>query len=128
MGLNETPRDLPRPPVPATDAGTPRTPPPAAPARDTIRLEIDELVLTGFDRRLDRDLLSAAFQGELTRLLDERGIPTAVEDLSADALSDLPPLPATSSPTRLGRALARAVHDGLTGLSAPSHGPERGRP
>ncbi|MEV8395392.1 hypothetical protein ACFU76_12290 [Streptomyces sp. NPDC057539] len=91
MGLNEPPR------------------PPS------VRVDIGELVLDGFDR-VDPDRVSAAFQTELTRLVRDRGVPLATDGgRTLDALSGLPPLPATTSPRRLGEALARAVHAGLSG-------------
>ncbi|MFD3494129.1 hypothetical protein ACFWWB_26780 [Streptomyces sp. NPDC058690] len=93
MGLNEVPR----------------------PAERTIRVDIGELVLDGFER-LDPDRVSAAFEAELSRLVRERGVPLAADGGRAlDALSGLPPLPSTTSPGRLGEALARAVHAGLSG-------------
>ena len=93
MGLNELPR----------------------PAERTIRVDIGELVLDGFER-LDPDRVSAAFEAELSRLVRERGVPLAADGGRAlDALSGLPPLPPTTSPGRLGEALARAVHAGLSG-------------
>ncbi|WP_328681009.1 hypothetical protein OG905_35960 [Streptomyces sp. NBC_00322] len=97
MGLNEAPR----------------------PAERTIRVDIGELVLDGFER-LDPDRVSAAFEAELSRLVRERGVPLAADGGRAlDALSGLPPLPATTSPGRLGEALARAVHAGLSGRGEP---------
>ncbi|WP_328724438.1 hypothetical protein [Streptomyces sp. NBC_00259] len=93
MGLNEVPR--------------------------TVRVDIGELVLDGFDR-LDPDRVSAAFQAELARLVRERGVPLATDGGRAlDGLAGLPPLPATASPHRLGEALARAVHAGLSGRGEP---------
>ncbi|MFD5058180.1 MULTISPECIES: hypothetical protein [unclassified Streptomyces] len=93
MGLNEVPR----------------------PAERTIRVDIGELVLDGFER-LDPDRVSAAFEAELSRLVRERGVPLAADGGRAlEALSGLPPLPSTTSPGRLGEALARAVHAGLSG-------------
>ncbi|MFD7944312.1 hypothetical protein [Streptomyces sp. NPDC059744] len=93
MGLNEVPR----------------------PAERTIRVDIGELVLDGFER-LDPDRVSAAFEAELSRLVRERGVPLAADGGRAlDTLSGLPPLPSTTSPGRLGEALARAVHAGLSG-------------
>ncbi|MEU0845410.1 hypothetical protein ABZ370_38915 [Streptomyces sp. NPDC005962] len=94
MGLNET---------------TPRT--------SAVRVDIGELVLDGFDARVDPDRVSAAFQTELTRLVRERGVPLAAssDGETIDLLSGLPPLPRTTSPARLGEALARAVHAGLAG-------------
>ncbi|MFF8775209.1 hypothetical protein [Kitasatospora sp. NPDC015120] len=90
-----------------------------------IEVEIGELVLDGF-ARIDHDRLTAAFHSELTRLVAARGVPLATGgDLALDSVSGLPPLPAGASPRRLGEALARAVHTGLSGGGRP---PERGRP
>ncbi|AJC56473.1 hypothetical protein [Streptomyces sp. 769] len=91
-----------------------------APAPRTFRIDIGELVLDGFDARTtDPDRVSAAFQAELTRLVRDRGVPLAAagdgSGLALDGLAGLPPLPATTHPVRLGEALARAVHAGLTG-------------
>lgn len=85
----------------------------------TVRVEIGELVLDGFDR-VDPDRVLAAFQAELTRLVRKRGVPLADRDgAELDELSGLPALPATTSPARLGEALARAVHAGLSGRGRP---------
>ncbi|MEU3920803.1 hypothetical protein [Streptomyces sp. NPDC029004] len=90
-----------------------------SPAERTIRVDIGELVLDGFER-LDPDRVSAAFQAELARLVRERGVPLAADGGRAlDGLSGLPPLPSTISPGRLGEALARAVHAGLSGRGEP---------
>ncbi|MGP3927111.1 hypothetical protein [Streptomyces sp. 8N616] len=88
---------------------------PSAP--QSFRIDIGELVLDGFDARVDPDRVTAAFQTELTRLVRERGVPLAADGAgrALDALAGLPPLPATTSPVRLGEALARAVHAGLAG-------------
>ncbi|MFF2745904.1 hypothetical protein ACFVVA_10200 [Kitasatospora sp. NPDC058048] len=89
-----------------------------------IEVEIGELVLDGF-AHIDHDRLTAAFRSELTRLVEARGVPLAVGgDRTLDLLSGLPPLPAGTSPQRLGEALARAVHAGLSGGGRP---PGRGR-
>jgi len=102
MGMNETPRT------------------------SAIRVDIGELVLDGFDARMDPDRVTAAFHAELTRLLRDRGVPLTTPDdgdgngTALDTLSGLPPLPRTTSPARLGEALARAVHAGLSGRGEPS--------
>ncbi|GAA3044594.1 hypothetical protein GCM10010519_78270 [Streptomyces lactacystinicus] len=89
-----------------------------------IEVEIGELVLDGF-AHVDHDRLTAAFRSELTRLVEARGVPLAVGgERTLDLLSGLPPLPAGASPQRLGEALARAVHAGLSGGGRP---PGRGR-
>ncbi|MFJ7946228.1 hypothetical protein ACIQ6K_21630 [Streptomyces sp. NPDC096354] len=105
MGLNEARREAAR--------EAPR------PSERAIRVDIGELVLDGFER-LDPDRVSAAFEAELARLVRERGVPLAADGGRAlDGLSGLPPLPATTSPARLGEALARAVHEGLSGRGEP---------
>ncbi|MET8677333.1 hypothetical protein ABZW18_07030 [Streptomyces sp. NPDC004647] len=102
------------------------------PQEHTVRVDIGELVLDGFER-VDPDRVSAAFQRELARLVRERGVPLAAdgEGRALEALSGLPALPATTSPGRIGEALARAVHAGLSGggeADRPSAGPGRGGP
>ncbi|MER7706371.1 hypothetical protein ABTX81_26185 [Kitasatospora sp. NPDC097605] len=95
-----------------------------APETGRIEVEIGELVLDGF-ARIDHDRLTAAFRRELTRLVEARGVPLATGgDRELDLLRGLPPLPAGASPQRLGEALARAVHAGLSGGGRP---PDRGR-
>jgi hypothetical protein len=96
----------------------------SAPAR--IIVDIGELVFDGLPPT-DRDLVAATFEAELTRLLAESRAPYSPDaplgaGTGADAgagldlarLTALPPLPATTSAGRLGRALARSVHAGLT--------------
>ncbi|MFG2290020.1 hypothetical protein ACGFOU_28590 [Streptomyces sp. NPDC048595] len=98
-----------------------REPAAGAPPR-SFRIDIGEMVLDGFDAaRVDPDRVSAAFQAELTRLVRERGVPLAADGtgVALDSLAGLPPLPATTSPVRLGEALARAVHAGLAGRGDP---------
>lgn len=80
-----------------------------------VDIEIGELVLSGFEH-VDHDLVVDAFRRELHRLVRDRGVPLAENaDVSVDLLRGLPPLPATTTPHRLGAALARAVHTGLAG-------------
>lgn len=90
---------------------------PAAPAPSAFRIDIGELVLDGFDARLHPERVTAAFERELARLVHERGVPLAADGspVCLDGLAGLPPLPRTTSPARLGEALARAVHAGLSG-------------
>lgn len=84
-----------------------------------VRVRVGELVLDGFDR-VDPDRVTAAFQAELTRLVRERGVPVAADGgVRFDDLAELPELPQTSSPARLGEELARAVHAGLSGRGQP---------
>ncbi len=82
-----------------------------------VRIDIGELVLDGFASGVDAERVSAAFQRELARLVREGGVPLAADGagVAVDGLAGLPPLPATTSPVRIGQALARAVHAGLAG-------------
>ncbi|MFF2658445.1 hypothetical protein ACFVUH_13875 [Kitasatospora sp. NPDC058032] len=90
-----------------------------------IEVEIGELVLDGF-AGIDHDRLTTAFRSELARLVAARGVPLAAGgDRALDRLAGLPPLPAGVSARRLGEALARAVHSGLSGGGRPTG---RGRP
>lgn len=77
-----------------------------------IVVEIDELVLDGFPH-LNRDRVTSAFRGELTRLLhqDAAGL---VADRAHDEVTGLA-MPPSSTARGLGEAIARAVHSGLTG-------------
>ncbi|MFI6692841.1 hypothetical protein ACIBLA_13935 [Streptomyces sp. NPDC050433] len=100
MGLNET-----------------RTPGPGPQQPTTVRVEIGELALDGFGHGTDPDLVSAAFQTELNRLVQTHGVPLSEDgtDRALDVLTQLAPLPRTASPARIGQALAQAVHAGLSG-------------
>ena len=75
-----------------------------------MNVEIDDLVLTGFDR-VNTDLVVQAFERELSRLLHQRGVGPVAAEL--DLVTDLPAVARTTSPRRLGEALARSVHTGL---------------
>ncbi|MGW3175302.1 hypothetical protein [Streptomyces sp. NPDC001153] len=108
-------------------AGRRQVPTPAAPT--AIRIDIGELAFDGVDLTArDADRVREAFHGELDRLVRERGVPAALladGDRALDLLSGLPELPATGNPRRLGEALARAVHAGLSGAGAAND--RRGR-
>ncbi|GAU64948.1 hypothetical protein SSP35_01_02850 [Streptomyces sp. NBRC 110611] len=125
MGLNEItttrPGAGPAGPAPRSASGPPQSPSGPAEAASRFRIDIGELVLDGFDARVDPGRVTAAFQAELARLVHERGVPLAADGagVALDGLTGLPPLPATTSPTRLGEALARAVHAGLAGRGDP---------
>ncbi|GDY51078.1 hypothetical protein SVIO_017010 [Streptomyces violaceusniger] len=60
-----------------------------------VRVDIGELALSGFDARIDPDQVGLAFQTELTRLIEERGVPlvTTGADRALGILSDLPRSP-----------------------------------
>ncbi|MFH8568865.1 hypothetical protein [Streptomyces sp. NPDC017993] len=118
MGLNEH-RGNARPDGP--DGGIMPRPAAAAEPPRTFRIDIGELVLDGFDAGVDPARVSASFERELARLVHERGVPLAADGspVSLDGLAGLPPLPRTTSPARLGEALARSVHAGLMGRGEP---------
>ena len=78
-----------------------------------VTVEIGELVLDGFDRPVDAGLVAAAFTTELTRLVRRDGV--SLSGGRIDALTGLPRVDAAASPERLGIALARSVHAGLSG-------------
>ncbi|WP_241027881.1 hypothetical protein [Streptomyces verrucosisporus] len=121
MGVNEAPRHAAHDAVRDTARNT---------VRDTaVRVDIGELVLDGFDARVDPERGTAAFEAELARLVRECGVPLAADGggRALEALSGLPPLPATTSPSRLGEALARAVHAGLSGRGETGPADGRGR-
>ncbi|QHA09465.1 hypothetical protein GQF42_07330 [Streptomyces broussonetiae] len=92
-------------------------------------MDIGELTLDGFDLGpRDADRVRESFHSELERLVRERGVPAALladGDRALDLLSGLPELPATGNPRRLGEALARAVHAGLSGGGASDRGGRR---
>ncbi|OLZ72279.1 hypothetical protein AV521_08885 [Streptomyces sp. IMTB 2501] len=87
-----------------------------------IRIDIGELAFEGLDLSpRDADRVRESFHGELDRLVREQGVPAALladDGRAFDFLSGLPELPATGNPRRLGEALARAVHAGLSGAGA----------
>ncbi|MET9685639.1 hypothetical protein [Streptomyces coeruleorubidus] len=88
----------------------------ARPEPREIRVDIGELVLDGFGPSVDPRRVSASFERELTRLVQEQGVPLAADGaVSVDGVSGLPPMPAGLSARRLGQELARAVHAGLSG-------------
>ncbi len=84
----------------------------------TIRLDIEALALSGAlagrFTPAQRERLADAFTRELHRLLVEHGLPANL-DPGEDLAASLPPLPASTSPARFGRALARSIHSGLVG-------------
>lgn len=82
----------------------------------TINLHIERLVLDGVNIAPEqRPALQAAVEGELSRLLTERGLSpslaqgVAVPRLSASAMQ----ISRTSSPTELGQQIARSVYGGI---------------
>jgi len=76
---------------------------------ERVLVDIGAIVLDGV-RPADRERVAEAFRRELSRLLTVHGMPT--EDARRDAVTR-PPVPLTGSPRRIGRMLARTVHETL---------------
>jgi hypothetical protein len=95
------------------DGGRHAAPAPAAPS---VELHVESLVLAGF-RPEDRHRIGAALQGELARLLAERGVPPGLDGgvdaavLRAAAVD----LPRDAHPAAVGARLARSVYGALGG-------------
>lgn len=89
----------------------PLAPPPTAPAAVFVNLRIDALVLHGFSRA-DGHRATAAFQGELTRLITAHGLPefssTPPHVIDAGSVRA-----SAARPELTGTRAARAVHGGL---------------
>jgi hypothetical protein len=81
-----------------------------------IEVRIGRLVLEGIDvPHAQRPLLQAAVEGELARLLAAGGLGPGLQ--AGGALPSLPAgdiqLSRENNPTRLGQAVARAVHGAI---------------
>ena len=102
-----------QPSVPAAPA--PTIAPGPTPAQ-RVELHVESLVLTGFQAG-HRHRIGAALQVELTRLLEERGLPDGlVGGLDAALLRAAEAeFPADAAPATIGRRVARSVYDALTG-------------
>jgi hypothetical protein len=87
---------------------------------ERVVVEIGEIVLDGV-RPADRDRVTEAFTGELSRLLRTRGLPGP--DASREVVPGSAAVPHVGSPRRLGRMLARTVHETLTAPRRPDDGP-----
>ena len=79
-----------------------------------IELQIDTLALEGFPQ-IDFDRMAASFRAELTRLIDERGIPeTLRKSWSKESIKlDPPMLPRGVSPEIIGLHLAQSLYERL---------------
>jgi hypothetical protein len=86
---------------------------------ERVLVEIDALLLDGV-RPADRARVAEAFTRELSRLLTEHGLPAV--DARRDTVTR-PPVPLTGSPRRIGRMLARSVHETLVPDTAPAAAP-----
>jgi hypothetical protein len=87
-----------------------------------VEVEIDQLVLDGFER-IDRDAVGSAFGRELDRLLRRHAGALAAGGADgielASRVARLPgtQLPAGLSPRRLGQSLAGAVFSAIAGAA-----------
>lgn len=81
-----------------------------------INLHIERLVLDGLEIAPEqRPALQAAVEGELSRLLSERGLsPNLAQGIAVPSLSarDMH-ISRTSSPTELGQQIAQSVYGGI---------------
>jgi hypothetical protein len=89
----------------------------------SIEIEIDSLVLNGFHAS-DRYRISAAFEGELTRLINEQGLEAAhsgevrLSALDAGSIQVRPGAP----PAKIGAQIARAIYQRInTALKGNQH-------
>ena len=83
----------------------------------SVRVRIERLVLEGWPlTRAQGEQVGAALEAELSRLLAEGRLDPAL--LASGALPSLPAGPlrldADTSPARLGRQIARAIHEGIS--------------
>lgn len=91
-----------------------------------IVLQIDELVLDG-PLSAQRDLIAAAVEAELQRLLDEGGLPHSL------ATGSLPPkvqvndihVTARAEPEAVGAQIAASIYNNLSGNRTLSSSPGR---
>jgi hypothetical protein len=96
-----------------------------------IDLHIERLVLEGV-APADRDRVGEALRRELTRLLTERGVPTALRSGRVAPTLDLgtlppSPLQGANEPQTLGAQIARRVYAGLGGRDEPVRSASPGR-
>ena len=76
-----------------------------------VRIEVGSLELHGVPPGR-RHEVAAAFERELARLVERRGLPGGLRDADERGPSS-GRLPAEASPRRLGLALARSVYESL---------------
>lgn len=87
------------------------------PGPPSVHVRIERLVLEGLPlTRAQGEQVGAALEAELSRLLAEGRLDPAL--LASGALPALPAGPlrldADTSPARLGRQIARAIHEGIS--------------
>jgi hypothetical protein len=85
-------------------------------------VEIDELVLDGFER-IDRDAVAGAFRRELDRLLRRDPGRLALADNDTARARVVADLPETMPSHRLGQSLAGAVFRAIDGVNERTTGP-----
>ena len=79
-----------------------------------INLEIDELVLEGFDFH-DHKRIAASMKVELARLITEKGLGLQLDQTSDLGRVSAPDfnVPSDRNPGAIGREIARSVYKGL---------------
>jgi hypothetical protein len=79
-----------------------------------INLQIDELVLEGFDYH-DHKRIGAAMKLELARLVAERGLGSVLDQKNNSGSVSAPPfnVPSDRNPRAIGAEIARAVYKGM---------------
>lgn len=87
-----------------------------------VEVEIDELVLDGFER-IDRDAVAGAFRRELDRLLRRDPGRLALADNDTARARVVADLPETMPSHRLGQSLAGAVFRAIDGVNERTTGP-----
>ena len=87
-----------------------------------VEVEIDELVLDGFER-IDRDVVDGAFRRELDRLLRRDPGRLASADKVTAWARVVADLPQTMPSHRLGQSLAGAVFRAIDGVNERTPGP-----
>ena len=81
--------------------------------RPDIDLTIDELLLRGFPYA-GRERVAEAVEEELVRLIEERGVPAAMQTGDVARLSaPVVQLAPAATPDVIGRQIARALYEGL---------------
>lgn len=86
-----------------------------------LDLRIEELILEGVAPE-DSARLSAALQRELSRLIQERGLPAELRG-ETPALSSSVVLRSGASAESTGTEVARALYSSMIGAAAPRKGP-----
>ncbi|MGH7938512.1 MAG: hypothetical protein ACREFG_08400 [Chthoniobacterales bacterium] len=85
-----------------------------APREMEVQVQIEELVLHGFDLN-NRHAISEEVERELVRLLSEEGVPLSLRSENARDEVKAPSLnaPLSAKPPAIGRQIAQAVYKGF---------------